>query len=725
MLEHPSDHPQVAGRARARYLAIATVTLLLLLTILAWHLTMRAAVEDGRQRFTRRVDDVDSSLQTRLVAYEHVLLGTLSLFRASNSVDRHEFATYVGGLALDVDYPGVQGVGYARVVAPSDLERFQAEIRASYPDFALKPPGPRELYTAIVYLEPFSGRNLRAFGFDMFSEPVRHAAMQIARDTGRASISGPVRLVQETTEKPQVGFLMYAAHYRGDPATTEARRATLEGYVYSPFRMRDFMEGLGSDRGDLAMTIYDGPTDAIMFDDESLRQRFGAGFRPAFEETRMVDVHGHPWRVVYHSRPTELAIPNAQHGLWVLAAGALIGGLCFATAWAFASVRKRAELLADRMAAARRDGELRLRAILDNAVDAILTVDDHGRIESGNPATHATFAHDQGALVGVPLTSLMAAEHRDTLEECLRSAAGKPSVRCDLVALRGGSDPFPAELTISPMKVGERFKFVCFVRDITDRQRVDRMKNEFISTVSHELRTPLTSIRGALGIIHAGEGSPKLKSLAEIALRNSERLVRLINDILNIEKIESGRYELTIEPHRLGGLLAQAIEANQAFAEQHGVRLELDRMADDVTVAVDADALSQVLTNLISNATKFSPREEHVRVSATATATGVRVSVTDHGRGIPPEFHGRIFQKFSQAEASDARVKGGTGLGLSISKALVERMGGSIAFASRLGEGTTFYFDLPIATAASGRHPSRAPTATSPRSAEGSAQRLG
>lgn len=231
---------------------------------------------------------------------------------------------------------------------------------------------------------------------------------------------------------------------------------------------------------------------------------------------------------------------------------------------------------------------------------------------------------------------------------------------------------------------------------------IDRMKNEFISTVSHELRTPLTSIRGSLGLITggvAGEVPIKARELVEIAYKNSERLVNLINDILDIEKIESGRMDFRNKEIYLTHVLAQALEANSAYASQFGVRFELDNKAPLAMVVADGDRLMQVFTNLLSNAAKFSPTGGTVTISVsrhdTSTAGMVRVAVTDRGPGIPHEFYDRIFGKFAQADSSAARLKGGTGLGLSISKVIVERLGGRIGFHSEPNVRTTFYFDLP------------------------------
>ncbi len=246
---------------------------------------------------------------------------------------------------------------------------------------------------------------------------------------------------------------------------------------------------------------------------------------------------------------------------------------------------------------------------------------------------------------------------------------------------------------------GKVIGFYSLATDITELKRIDRLKTEFVSTVSHELRTPLTSIRGSLGLISggiAGQLPEAAMKLIGIAKNNCERLIRLINDILDIEKIESGKMQLDLQPMALMPLMVQAIAANEGYGLANQVSLTLHCDDPGLQVKVEADRLTQIVTNLLSNALKFSPPGGTVEVHVTRAGLGVRVEVRDHGPGIPEEFRKRIFQKFSQADSSDTRQKGGTGLGLNISRAIVERMGGSIGFESRLGEGTTFFFELPL-----------------------------
>lgn len=235
------------------------------------------------------------------------------------------------------------------------------------------------------------------------------------------------------------------------------------------------------------------------------------------------------------------------------------------------------------------------------------------------------------------------------------------------------------------------------VRDISERKANDRLKNEFISVVSHELRTPLTAIRGSLGLIAggvAGDLQPQARAMIDIAYKNSERLVRLINDILDIEKIESGKMQMNRQPLTLAPLIQQTIDSLAAFGTQLGVRFQLEP-PPDVQIYADSDLIIQVITNLLSNAAKFSPAGEAVVVRVARHNTGVRISVIDRGPGIPDSFRSRIFQKFAQADSSSTRTRGGTGLGLSIARAIVERHNGQISFESIPGAGATFHVDLP------------------------------
>jgi len=267
--------------------------------------------------------------------------------------------------------------------------------------------------------------------------------------------------------------------------------------------------------------------------------------------------------------------------------------------------------------------------------------------------------------------------------------------------IRKDGSRFPVLISVTEMTddQGASIGILGMGLDITERKHIERMRDEFISTVSHELRTPLTSIRGSLGLLIGnvfGQMPEQAKSLVEIAGRNADRLLHLINDILDVNKIESGKMTFNFEPVQLSDLLQQAIEQNQSYGEQFRVKLQLTGSIPRVSIYADMHRLMQVMSNLLSNAVKFSAEDSEVNIDANTFNNFVRISVTDHGQGIAPEFRQKVFEKFTQADASDSRHTGGTGLGLNIARAIVEQHGGKLDYVSQPGIGSSFYFDLPI-----------------------------
>ncbi|CAN5868894.1 hypothetical protein BH11PSE12_BH11PSE12_07000 [soil metagenome] len=246
--------------------------------------------------------------------------------------------------------------------------------------------------------------------------------------------------------------------------------------------------------------------------------------------------------------------------------------------------------------------------------------------------------------------------------------------------------------------LGAPLRMVGTHTDISQRKQMERIKAEFISTVSHELRTPVTSIRGALGLLEAGvvgELPPKAMGLIKVAHNNSKRLITLVNDILDMEKLLSGQMRMEVGPVNLHDLLTQAIEANNAYAANYQVSYRLLPAPPPSVVNGDPDRLMQILNNLLSNAAKFSRSGGIVTLQIVREQNSLKVEVKDRGEGIPLAFQPRIFDAFAQADSADTRQQGGTGLGLNISKKLIQQMGGEIGYITSVGQGTTFWFSLP------------------------------
>ena len=354
--------------------------------------------------------------------------------------------------------------------------------------------------------------------------------------------------------------------------------------------------------------------------------------------------------------------------------------------------------------AARRESEARTAAVMDAVAEGILTFDASGRVLSANPAAERAFGIGARQLSGTRVEERLSSFGWKEIAPALGLAGEGPSLlgRRRLVeGRRADGSLFPLELVITGTVVDGEPLFIAIGQDVTERKEIERLKDEFISVVGHELRTPLTSIRGSLGLLEggiAGELPDEAAEMVSIARSNTDRLVRLVTDILDIERIEAGRADLELRAVSARELLDTARRVVQAVADDAGVPLETDKAGG--TVQADPDRIVQALTNLIGNALKFSPAGAPVRISAREEGGSVRFTVADQGRGIPPEQLEAIFERFRQVDASDRREKGGTGLGLAIARAIVDEHGGRIWAESQLGGGTSFHFTLPAAEGA-------------------------
>jgi PAS domain S-box-containing protein len=366
----------------------------------------------------------------------------------------------------------------------------------------------------------------------------------------------------------------------------------------------------------------------------------------------------------------------------------------------------------------RREAELALRAseaqlrLITDAVPALIGYADRdGRMQFHNKPFERWLARPPEKLHGFTLRNLLGDDTFDRIEPHIAQVlAGRDAqfeFSFDAPAAQGagggagtaGRADFSAQLVPRSDPNGQVQGFYLLVTDITALKEVDRMKSEFVSTVSHELRTPLTSIRGSLGLLAAGVTGPlpdKARQLVKIAVENCERLVRLVNDILDSEKMASGKMEMKLQVLDLGALVERSIRANEGFAATHGASVRFDPGAQPLQVRADEDRLAQVVTNLLSNACKFSAPNGRVEVVLARVGNAARVMISDNGPGVAPEFRARLFERFARSDSSDARRAGGTGLGLNICRGIVEKLGGSIAYEARAGGGSSFHFELPM-----------------------------
>ncbi len=336
-----------------KWLAALIFVLSMVITAGAWRITKTNVEKSSRERFEFGVNEIKSAIKQRIMVYEEILHACVGLFNASEEVTRDEWRVYVENLKVEEYFPGIQGIGFAKRILPAEKDDHVRRVRASgFPDYDIKPEGERPEYTSIVYLEPFSGRNLRAFGYDMFSEPVRRVAMEKARDTGQTAISSKVNLMQETDQDVQAGFLMYLPVYRrGQPIeTVEERRSALLGYVYSPFHMNDLMRWiLGSGKDDLALEIFDG--NHAFEESRTFGSKRSSGQNADFHltATGTIEINGHSWTLRFSSLPAlEASIGKDKPGI-VFTAGTIISLLIFSLSWSMATNSERTLASAEKL----------------------------------------------------------------------------------------------------------------------------------------------------------------------------------------------------------------------------------------------------------------------------------------------------------------------------------------------------------------------------------------
>ncbi len=408
----------------------------------------------------------------------------------------------------------------------------------------------------------------------------------------------------------------------------------------------------------------------------------------------------HRDRMEQHRNPTRPMVLELTDGTWCLINEAKMpDGGTVVTETDITELRQRqTESL---------EAERRYRRIFEATPVMLNIIDDHRRVLQVNKRWLENLGYERAAVLGRDVSDFLPKEQAIAFR-----AQGLPGTLPDDVIWdrpfkyeRKNGERMDVLVTFVPERdamTRERRWLVCSI-DITERLKIERLKGEFVSVVSHELRSPLTSIMGALGLVRgrvAGELGDDTRGLIDIAYSNSERLGRLINDILEMEKIQTGELQFRNAELDLVPFVEEAIAANRIFGEENAVTFSYDPQAADAVVLADRDRLMQVLANLMSNAAKFSPRGSAVRIEVAAAGDdGYRVQITDRGPGIPTDFRDEVFEKFRQADASDTRSVGGSGLGLHISKIIIEGMGGRIGFEGAEGGGTAFYFVLPVAEA--------------------------
>ncbi len=350
-----------------------------------------------------------------------------------------------------------------------------------------------------------------------------------------------------------------------------------------------------------------------------------------------------------------------------------------------------------KMASSLAEATRKERAVIDNAMDVICSITPDGKFQAVNPAALQVWGHEPESLLQTRLSSLIVPADFEQTQSSVQEIISTQGSGCFENRIKH-KDATIRDMQWSVIWSSNEKALFCVVRDISERKRIDQLKRDFVAMISHDLRTPLTSIQGFLSLLSVGAYGELTKDgnhSLNVTEANIERLINLVNNLLDIEKMESGMLQLEMAPASIRSVIDRSVQSVEGFATQQKVKLEIEEDSVDSIVDVDADRLVQVVVNLLSNAIKFSPKNETVVVGAHKRDDGtVEVSVSDRGRGVPDELKESIFERFKQVELDDERQRGGSGLGLAICKAIIERHGGEIGVNSQPTQGSRFWFTV-------------------------------
>jgi len=652
--------------------------------------------------FNERAQLMTARIKANLRAESDIVLLAERFMTVAPQSGRTDFSAFSS--EIRASHPELQAMSWVKRVRKGERDAYEMTAKANgYADRtiwerndAYEPikAAERDEYMVVTFIEPFEG-NSTALGFDLSSEKIRNAAITRARDDDQSVLTPPINLIQGGNGPK---WLLIHPVYSGLAKNQAERRENLRGVISAVIDPEALVQTALKrySNGDYRILVDD------VTDDSQVLPVFASASDLVPGKTASIQFR-ETWS--FGSRNLALTVlPTAafmhkNRGLqsWVVLAGGLaLCGLMGAFLLIVSGRTNHVEGLVKQQT-------LELSAILDHAKEAIVTFNANGYIERANPATANLFGYSMQVLLEGRITDLIPQFDWNTPRQ------GKD--RLEVRGYRHDGTALELELTSSQMEVHGRQLFTAMIHDISARKMAAQLKDEFVSTVSHELRTPLTSISGSLGLICGGvvgNVSDEVLELVEIARTNAERLTILVNDILDIEKIASGKLVIFSENLDLRNIIRQSLAQIGGYADRHGISVTIDESHfgnEPAMVYADASRLLQVMANLLSNAIKFSPKEGQVDISLTNTNTHVKVIVRDRGPGVPPEFRDRIFGKFAQADGADSRARGGTGLGLSISKALIEKFGGTIGFDDAEGGGSSFYFELPLVSPPQGQAP--------------------
>lgn len=681
-------------------------------TVIVWRININFIQEKNDRIFQGIIQKNRTSLFALLNTYDLALTNARAFYMKTDNMSRDVWRDYVARLNVGKSYPGINGVGYIRRVRWDDLQSFIDQERHEFPSFTPYPQTDLSEKFVITYIEPYD-RNVEAVGLDVAFEENRRNVAILAMITGETAITKRILLVQDKTRQP--GFLIFQPLYSPGPKpqTTAQRIERTIGWIYAPFVGSNFIKSIQNPAGHYTeLQVYDGPVPSAMsliFDTATDHPHVGRIPKHKYQET--ITIMQQPWTLVWSSTiEFDAAMESSEPDLILLGGFSLTACLMILFYVIAQRARVIRELVHEKTQQIYRNRDLlyaseqTFRAAMENSPSGMALLHPDGRWMKVNKRLCDILGYSEQEVFNVDYKRLLTGQHADDYKKHIQELRdGKIQffeIKTECLHKTGRVLWILLNVSLIRNKAGEPQFLIVQVNDITEGRKLERMKEDFITVVSHELRTPVTSLELSLSLLKSNLNktlSIESSRLFDTAMRNSRRLISLVNDILDLHKIANDAIAYIIAPCSVDYLMRRAIQENSVYGERYDVRFVYNQQSQTTAILCDPERVLQILANFMSNAAKFSQKGQLVTLSVQETLTSVRLCVEDDGIGIPDQYKDNIFKKFGHvASAANKKIEG-TGLGLYISKEMAESMGGSVGFESEYGKGSVFWCAFPRA----------------------------
>jgi PAS domain S-box-containing protein len=683
-------------------------------TLLLWLNAREDAIDKAKNRFEISVDETVHEIRARMHSYETMLQSSAALLNTVERMNRQKWNIYISTLNLAEHYPGVQGVGFSKVILPEQLAEHTVCMRAEgCPDYRVYPSGKREEYHSIIYLEPLDERNRRAIGYDMFSHPVRQEAMIRARDTAQTALSGKVRLIQEQVNDVQAGFLMYVPFYhtRGELLSLAQRKEKLEGFVYAPFRAKDLiLEVLASKDPHIAVKIYEGrfvQDENLLYESER-PSGSTVDEKSLFKKVVSLEMYGRTWTVIFQTLPSFESATDQEHSRIILLAGLPISFLVLLVLLSFSRTTQQAQTMARTMTAEIRELNNELENMINTAPNPIIVHTEEGAIIKINQTwiDLCGYTYEETPTTDIWVDKVYK-ENQEVVKAHIRNlfTITQKVDEGEFSFYSKSGSKITWQFSSAPFGIINGKKAVISsAMDVTELKNKDDLMmmqsrhaamGEMINMIAHQWRQPLASISAVSGLLSfevmmdqydKEHFSEKLDLISDMALDLSDT----INDFRNFFK-EDKRKELSTWKE----LLDECLMIINPLLISKRVTVDTTFKNDDPFMTYPRE-MRQVILNLLKNADDAlhdtSAAEPTIWIRVFCAENMSYFEIEDNGGGIPEAIIDKIFDPYFSTKMD----KNGTGIGLYMSKTIVEKHAHGSLIAYNTEFGACFKIMFPV-----------------------------